>query len=128
MSLSGSRKAGMLPRITSSSGGKASEKNAAAGSRRNSLNSTSVSLRSLGMGLGLLNLVERVVGERDEGVVEAGVLEAQLSGDDVVPGEDRGDRLEQVAGAGHHHLGAGGGDAGDLRQDGEQVTGQRLRR
>src|SRR5262245_61432539 len=78
-SLAGSRKAGTLPRITSSRGGKAGAKNTAAGSRRKSFSSTTVSLRSAGTGIDLL--AEGVVGEGDEGVIEAGPLHTQLGRD-----------------------------------------------
>src|SRR4029453_7251612 len=134
-SASGSRKAGTLPRITSSSGGKARAKNHPVGSRQNNLASVRVSLASLLMGTAPLRLsfrllsswsvVQPAAGQGDEGIVQAGLLGPEVGGDDVVAGQDRSDGLEQVAGAGHQHPGAPAGPPPPLRQVGEQPVLQR---
>src|SRR4029453_11594091 len=91
-SASGSRKAGTLPRITSSSGGKARAKNHPVGSRPNSLASVRVRLASLLMGLFLSgcrfavvvqgSVVQSSAGQGDEGIVQAGLLGPEVGGDD----------------------------------------------
>src|SRR5262245_24074903 len=104
--LSGSRIDGIEPRMTIRSGGKASEKNTATGSRKNSLVSVLVSRARADMSC-CSSVVDRATRQGHEGVVKGGLLDAQVAGDDVVAGEHGGHGEQQVAGAGHDELAAG---------------------
>ena len=64
-------------------------------------------------------------GEGDERVVQAGLLDPQVGGDDLVAGQHGDDGVEQVAGTGHHDLGAVPGHPRDLGQRGQQALVER---
>src|SRR5262245_34172084 len=80
--LSGSRIAGIEPRMANRIGGNASVKNAAVGSRKNSLVSVLVSRARADMSC-CSSVVDRATGQGHEGVVEGGLLDPQVAGDDL---------------------------------------------
>jgi len=59
-------------------------------------------------------VVERAAGQRDERVVEAGLLHARVGGGDLMASQDGGHGLDEIAAAGHHDLGSGVGQARHL--------------
>src|SRR5690349_2779900 len=117
-SASASRNDGIDPRMTSRMGGNASMKNTPAGSRKNSF--VSVSVRRDRADTKGSSVVDRAAGERDERVVQRGLFQAQVRGDDLVAGECGGDGEQQVAGAGDDQLAACSLDRHDLGQRGQQ--------
>src|SRR5690349_20792190 len=119
MLAAGSRKPGMLPRITTSKAGNATEKNMVRGSRHSSLSSFRVSLINpfmSGTPCRLGGQLRFVTGEGDKRVIEARLLHPKVGGDDLVAGEDGDHVVQQVARAGDDDLGAVAGDLADLRQ------------
>ena len=69
-----------------------------------------------------------MTGQGDECVLQVGLLDAELPGDDPVPGQHRGDRVHDLAGARHQHDIAAVGDAGYLGQAGQQLVIERYGR
>src|SRR5579863_5681214 len=99
----------MVPKMTSSTTG-SSTMIATPGSRESSLTCIPISAlnpravirrrgrtrRSAGRGETVaadMSVLLRLVGEADEGVVQAGLLDPQPVGDDLTAGQQRGDRL-----------------------------------
>src|SRR6185312_13093923 len=123
MLAAGSRKPGMLPRITTSRAGNATEKKIVSGSRQSSFSSFRVSFINPFMSrapFGFGGQLRLVAGQGDEGVIEARLLDPKVGGDDLVAGEDGDHAVEQVAGARDDDLGAVPGDLADLRQRRQQ--------
>ena len=89
------RNAGTLPRITSSSGGKARAQEVPVGlaQEQPQLRRGEVAceprIGSLSQVVCWWSVVQPAAGQRDEGVVEAGLLDPQVDGDDLVAGQDR---------------------------------------
>src|SRR5215467_3231109 len=127
----------MLPKMTSSSSGKPTPQTSPTRSRTNSFASVAVSRTSadreaVARGAAvpvtvvtdmerfsfaeLAELVAVMGGEGDKRVLQAGLLDPQLPGDDPLAGEQRDDRAEHVAAAGDLELVAVPQQAGDLGQ------------
>src|ERR1043165_6816440 len=122
-SSTGSRIDGTRPRTTSTTGANATAKNTTIGSRRNSLVSMAVSLNRADMVRS--SGVDAAAGERDERVVERGLLHAQVGRGHLVTGKDGSHREQQVPRAGHDELPAGPLDGHDLGQRGQHGMIQR---
>src|SRR4051812_14279382 len=90
---------GISPNTSSRASGMPTTTAGAPGSRRKTLASAAVSLVRTDT---VSPSFRPAAGECDEGVVEAGLLDAQVSGDHAFPGEQRCHRVQDVAVAADH--------------------------